>query len=65
MTDSTAYDDISGNGAPTRIQIARRIRKAREFLNLAEERLGQGEINMARHWLNRACCESAPRDGED
>lgn len=57
--NSAAYDDINPS-APSRVSLARRIRTAREMLQMAEERLNEGEIGMADHWLNRASKAAYP-----
>lgn len=56
---SEAMADI-GPTTPSRLQIARRIRSARELLKMAEERLNADELGMAQHWLQRASNEAAP-----
>lgn len=57
MSNSPAYDDLGGGG-PSKAEVARRIRRAREELTVAEHRLDAGEIGMAICRLERASTEA-------
>ena len=59
MSNSAAFDDIGPSGPRTRSEIAGRIRRARDHLKMAEERLNEGELGMAARWLQRAADEAA------
>lgn len=56
---STAFADI-GPTAPSRAEIAARIRRAREELNMAELRLAQHEPAAAIKRLQRAADAAVP-----
>ena len=56
---STAFADIGPN-APSRAEIAARIRHAREELKLAELRLNQHELAAAIKRLQRAADAAVP-----
>lgn len=60
MSNSEAFDDI-GPSAPTYIAIAGRIRRAKEYLKLAEDHLNDGELGMADRRLHRAANEAAAK----
>jgi hypothetical protein len=60
MPDSTAFNDI-GPSAPSRAQIASRIRRARDELAMAELRLAQHETAAALRRLQRAAEAAAPK----
>lgn len=59
MSNSEAFDDI-GPSAPSPVQIAGRIRKAKEHLAMAETRLNQGEYGAALRRLDYAAQAASP-----
>lgn len=57
--NSPAFDDIGPSVVRTRAKIAGCIRRARDHLKMAEDRLNDGELAMANRWLHRAADEAA------
>jgi hypothetical protein len=61
--NSPAHDDINPT-APSKVEIERRARKIREFVNIALERNHHDDQARALYWIGRARIE-ATLGGDD